>query len=454
MALIPISLELEYYNDPNSYKPLDAGNLYIGQPNTDPEVLTNRITVTLRQEDGSEVPLAPAQQPFPISPGGRVTYNGSVVQILADQSYSLKVTDDLGGQKYYISKAGQVLDTPIPPAADEWTEGTTPIYIGPTSFSVEGNQTATYHKGRRVRSNNTSGIAYSTIDNSSFDGSKTTVVLENTSGVLDLGLSAVAYGINSSINSSVPGDLSDLREIILSKKATTPKAQIGINLLDPPLTGGTNIAYTLVMDETAYQAERIYQVRIHVDNDGACTLDIDGIGATNIKTKFGSDPAGGELKAGMIANFRYDATDFIILNPAIVTTEQIGNGAVSREKIQDAVTGTLIVAASDAEAFRDGTLIKLKEIYVPYGGTFSVYFELKSNNASFLADAQIWVNDAAAGTYRQTTSTTYVPFIEDIIVNPGNLVQIYAGRSGGSAIAAVQNFRIREDKPGVFSVIS
>lgn len=456
MANIPISLEIEYYNDPANYKPLASGNVYIGQPDTDPEVLGNRITVILRQENGTEVPLAPAAQPFQIGPGGRVLYNGSPAQLLVDQSYSIKITDNLGAQKYYVSKAGQVLDTPIQPVADEWTEGTQPTYISPTSFSVEGNLTATYHKGRRVRTTNTTGFTYSTVDSSAFDGTKTTVVVENTSGAIDIGLSAVAFGINAAINSSVPGDLNDIREIFVSKQITTPKQYInGAFLESPPLTAGTATAYTVTLNETALVTNRIYRMRIHVDNTGAATLSIDGITAIAIKTLAGVDPVAGQLKQNMDASFLYDGTNAVILNPATVSTEQIADRAVTNAKIRNAVTGTQVAAASDGEESSTATPIALiKEIYVPYGGTFSVYFELKSDTASFFADGRIYVNGAPAGTYRTTNSTVYVSYTEDIPVNPGDLVQLYTGRAGGSATSSVRNFRIREAQPLTFYVNS
>lgn len=89
----------------------------------------------------------------------------------------------------------------------EWVvTGLTPTFISATSFSVIGNQTATYSVGRRVRATISSGaIVYGTIISSAFS-SLTTVTLIMDSTSLDSGLSAVDVGIisytNPSLNSS------------------------------------------------------------------------------------------------------------------------------------------------------------------------------------------------------------------------------------------------------------
>ena len=87
---------------------------------------------------------------------------------------------------------------------DEWlVYGAAATYISGTSFSVTGNQTNTFQIGRRIKTTNTGGAVYSTITNSVF-GAVTTVTLRNDSGVIDSGLSAVAYGVLSVTNPSIP----------------------------------------------------------------------------------------------------------------------------------------------------------------------------------------------------------------------------------------------------------
>lgn len=76
----------------------------------------------------------------------------------------------------------------------EWLSGPAPTFVSTTSFTVAGDQTLIFTKGRRVRTTNTGGTVYSTITNVSFAG-VTTVTVVNDSGVLDAGLSAVFYGL-------------------------------------------------------------------------------------------------------------------------------------------------------------------------------------------------------------------------------------------------------------------
>jgi hypothetical protein len=85
----------------------------------------------------------------------------------------------------------------------EWVTGPVPSFIGTTSFSIVGDQTATFQVNRWVKTTNTGGTVYSRISASVF-GALTTVTVVNDSGVLDSGLSAVSYGLLSATNPSVP----------------------------------------------------------------------------------------------------------------------------------------------------------------------------------------------------------------------------------------------------------
>lgn len=89
-------------------------------------------------------------------------------------------------------------------AATEWTDsGLTPTYVSATSFTVPGNQTATLHIGRRLKTTNSGGSVYSTISNSVY-GTVTTVTVVNDASTLDSGLSDVFYGFLAATNPSEP----------------------------------------------------------------------------------------------------------------------------------------------------------------------------------------------------------------------------------------------------------
>ncbi|MBA0084311.1 MAG: hypothetical protein HRJ53_04880 [Acidobacteria bacterium Pan2503] len=88
----------------------------------------------------------------------------------------------------------------------EWMPQGAPTYLSPTSFSLTGNQTATFDAGRRMKSSNTGGTAYSTVTTSSYNGvsNTTTITVVNDSLPLDSGLSAVYAGVLDPAASSVP----------------------------------------------------------------------------------------------------------------------------------------------------------------------------------------------------------------------------------------------------------
>lgn len=87
---------------------------------------------------------------------------------------------------------------------DQWASGPTPTYVGATSFTLIGDQTSTFHVGRRVKTTNSGGTIYGTITVSAYT-TLTTITVVNDSGSLDVGLSAVSYGLLSATGPSVPG---------------------------------------------------------------------------------------------------------------------------------------------------------------------------------------------------------------------------------------------------------
>lgn len=106
-------------------------------------------------------------------------------------------------------------------AVNEWvSSGLIPTYISGTSFSFSGDQTPTFQVDRRVRTTNTAGTVYGTITASVFSAGLTTITVLNDSGALDSGLSAVAYGIISVTNTSLPLNSSGLVTAINSTLLT------------------------------------------------------------------------------------------------------------------------------------------------------------------------------------------------------------------------------------------
>ena len=89
-----------YFADFSTGRPIFNGQIYVGEPDTDPEIPGNQKQITVRQEDLTEIPVG---QPMTTSPGGQPEYNGSPVDMLVDGNYSIKVLDRFGAQVYYIA---------------------------------------------------------------------------------------------------------------------------------------------------------------------------------------------------------------------------------------------------------------------------------------------------------------------------------------------------------------
>jgi hypothetical protein len=133
-----------------------------------------------------------------------------------------------------VDNVAGVNDTAV--SADEWVSGATPTYISAKSFSLAGDQTSTYTVGRRLKSTNTAGTIYSTIISSAFS-SVTTITVENDSGSLDSGLSAVSYGLINPTNSSIPGTVA-----VYSNQLGFRNRVIGGDFQTNPWQRGTTVA--------------------------------------------------------------------------------------------------------------------------------------------------------------------------------------------------------------------
>ena len=110
MAKTIVELPYKYFPDPTKGRPVFNGSVFIGEPDTDPEIEVNRKEVTLVQEDGTEVPILPAGQPLLTGAGGVVLFEGSPVIILVVGDYSIKVLNNQGSQVYFAASVSTELE--------------------------------------------------------------------------------------------------------------------------------------------------------------------------------------------------------------------------------------------------------------------------------------------------------------------------------------------------------
>jgi len=94
-----IEFSPQYYPESDRSRALSNAYIYVGVPDTDPEVVVNQKQLYVLKEDGTSVAVS---QPIRTSAGGSPIYQGSIVTIYVDGDYSLKVTDSNGAQEYYI----------------------------------------------------------------------------------------------------------------------------------------------------------------------------------------------------------------------------------------------------------------------------------------------------------------------------------------------------------------
>jgi hypothetical protein len=156
--------------------------------------------------------------------------------------------------------------------ASEWVDsGLTPTFASATSFSVPGDQTSIFQVGRRVKTTNAGGTVYSTITNSVF-GLVTTVTVVNDSGVLDVGLSAVAYSFISAVNSSLPqfqyvfvdaevpaGVIDGINAVFTLANVPNPAASLRVTHKDGPEFTAFGVDFVLVGKVFTFNAPAIPQ---------------------------------------------------------------------------------------------------------------------------------------------------------------------------------------------------
>ena len=106
-ALNIVQLNPEYFPDPSKGKPIALGDVYVGEPDTDPEIVSNQKTISVQEEDGT---ITAVSQPVTLGAGGVPLYNGSPVTLLTDGDYSLKLLNSAGSQVYYIPSDLSLID--------------------------------------------------------------------------------------------------------------------------------------------------------------------------------------------------------------------------------------------------------------------------------------------------------------------------------------------------------
>jgi len=102
----------------------------------------------------------------------------------------------------------------------------------------------------------------------------------------------------------------------------------------------------------------------------------------------------------------------------------------------------VVVNKSDSEVeITSTTYAKAKEIYAPFSGYYTVYFEMHCGANTPEVYGTVYRNGVAYGKEHSLSSTTYVGISEDLYFDAGDLVELYVkGDVGGDVY--VRNFRL------------
>lgn len=129
-------------------------------------------------------------------------------------------------------------------------------------------------------------------------------------------------------------------------------------------TGSDTYVATMVPVPAALVAGMQVRVKFTTANTGACTLNLNSLGATAIKLSDGTDPLDGDIAAGGVRTLIYDGTNFVLqLNPVRASTSDATTGTNSskmmtpstvKDSIKDSIGATSQFASSSSNSYDTG----------------------------------------------------------------------------------------------------
>jgi hypothetical protein len=127
-----VKLGPSYFPESTRNRPVANGEIYVGIPDLDPEVIANQQQLYVQEEDGDIIAVA---QPIYTSAGGVPVYSGSPVTLLVNNDYSLKILNSSGVQVYYI---------PLIKSSENLGNAYTPDYNAVDQGLIGNNNTIKY----------------------------------------------------------------------------------------------------------------------------------------------------------------------------------------------------------------------------------------------------------------------------------------------------------------------
>lgn len=98
IANVVVSMPSQMFSRAAIFQACEGGSIFIGQPDTDPQLPQNQVQVYIQEEDGN---LLPVSQPIKINAGGYpVDSSGQIQKFVTEKNHSMTITNASGGVEH------------------------------------------------------------------------------------------------------------------------------------------------------------------------------------------------------------------------------------------------------------------------------------------------------------------------------------------------------------------
>ena len=306
-------------------------------------------------------------------------------------------------------------------------------------------------------------------------------------GGMEKDLDLIGYGIKGTsvnINNAELQQLSNIGSSVITASIWTQLSNIGTSLISSSEwsqianIGGATISgaqwgYVGGADQPVKQADSPTFDGLTVSGNIVINGNVDGVDVSvfktdydakinqNIKTTASPTFVGLTLSANLVTASTVDGVDVSAIKLNSMPSAANGDIDANTQKIINVVDPTNDQDVSTKKYSRHGiasddvvfenntnesttnmTYTKLKEITAYISAKIRVYWGMLSVTGPIVY-SKVYLNGVVVGTERNTTSTSYVYFTEDIEIKNGDLIQIYGKSSDGISGCMIAEQKIK-----------
>lgn len=211
-------------------------------------------------------------------------------------------------------------------------------------------------------------------------------------------------------------------------------------------TGNDTYVVSMTPDLTAYTTGMRISFKADVANTGACSINIDALGAKAIKTNAGADPSNGAIAVNQFVLLMYDGTNFVLQNTLMATDVEASLGADTSKTINSLqlrnfywpepsawTTYTLASLATNFNTTSSTYVIARTVAPIVRAGTYT----FASTIESFSGDTGtgiIYKNGVSTGITATRAGTGTTALGGDIAVAVGDVITFLLKLNAGSSI--------------------